>query len=201
MNSLEETQVSQIRDCYRAQLEVPNELPGRQLFVGMVCLVGAGKTTVITPLARQLGLVRLSSDEVRKLLKEAGLDYQLRTDILEPLAHELALKGYSLAFDTDCANPRLKRMIEDLAAEVGATVLWIHVQPPEDFILQKLRSFKHDWLFTDADTAIANYFSQKEKRAAENTPFDFFETIDTSLPSLQSRINTLAKRIRELVRR
>ncbi|MDE1944098.1 MAG: hypothetical protein KGH97_01205 [Patescibacteria group bacterium] len=59
--------------------ELANRLP-RQVFLAPVGRVGAGKTTVVKPLAERLGLVRISSDEIRKLLKERGLGYgPLRT--------------------------------------------------------------------------------------------------------------------------
>ncbi len=189
--------IVEIRETYRKTLEIPPLTNLPQFFLCTVGLVGAGKTTVVEPLAKKLSLVRISSDDVRKILKERKAGYDQLMKILGPLVEELAIRKHSLAFDADCGNPKTKEMIMLLAEKVGAKVFWIHVAPPEEFILNKLRNYKHTWLFKDGEQAVQNYFAQKKKREEENTPFDFLATIDTSQVSLGDQIEKVYELIKK----
>lgn len=186
-----------IRRQYEKQLFVPprDRIPTTQFFLCPVGLVGAGKTTVVRPLSEKLGLVRISSDEVRKLLKDGHGQYDQLMEIVRPLAEELAEQGYSLAFDADCGNPKTKEFIIALAERVRAKVFWVHINPPEELILTKLKTYTHTWLFKDGDEAVQNYFRQKEKRQAEQTPFEFLAEVDTSRPDVDAQIARVANLI------
>ena len=190
-----------IKEDYKNTLELP--IPGDnklcQFFLCPVGLVGAGKSTVIKPLSKKLSLVRISSDEVRQILKERGAGYNQLLEIVKPLAEALAIQGYSLAFDADCGNPITRDLIMKLAEKTKAKVFWIHINPPEDFILNKLRSYNHTWLFEDGEQAVENYFQQKDKRREENTKFDFLTTIDTSKSDLSMQIAEAFELIRRQV--
>lgn len=50
---------------YEESLVIPTTKSCPQWMLMPVGLVGAGKTTVVKPLARRLGLIRMSTDEVR----------------------------------------------------------------------------------------------------------------------------------------
>ncbi|MDP1707294.1 MAG: AAA family ATPase [bacterium] len=186
-----------IRQEYQKQLALPpaNKVPAKQFFLCTVGLVGAGKSTVMRPLSEMLSLVRISSDDIRKILKERGIGYEQLMGIVQPLAEELAMRGFSIAFDADCGNPKTKEMIQKLAEKVGAEVFWLYINPPESFILNKLRTYDHTWLFKNKEEAVENYYRQKQKRAEENTHFDFTATLDTSKPDLANQISGTASMI------
>lgn len=188
-----------IRQEYRNGLTLPSpdKLPVKQFFLCPVGQPGAGKTTVVKPLSKMLSLVRISNDEVRKILKDHGYGYGQLKEVALPLAEDLARQGYSLAFDADCGNLRTRETILKLAEELGAKAFWLHINPTEDFIVHKLRTYQHTWLFKDGDEAVDNYYRQKKKRQEENTHFDFFDTIDTSKPDLQSHIGKIAELIKD----
>lgn len=90
-----------VRQEYQKQLVLPpiDKVPAKQFFLCPVGLVGAEKTTVVKPLSETLSLVRISSDEIRKILKEQEVGYGQLMEIVQPLAEELALRGFSIAFD------------------------------------------------------------------------------------------------------
>ena len=188
-----------IREKYKSTLKLPhqNKDASHQFFLCSVGLVGAGKSTVIKPLSEKLSLVRISSDEVRQILKERNVGYEQLMEIVKPLAEELAVQGYNLSFDADCGNPKTKEVIMELAEKVGAKVFWIQIDPPEDFILNKLRNYKHTWLFKDGEEAVENYFQQKERRQKENTHFDFLATVDTSKLDLSAQIEHVFELIKK----
>jgi predicted kinase len=161
--------LSLIRQEYQTQLVLPpiDMVPAKQFFLCPVGLVGAGKSTVMGPLSEKLSLVRISSDDVRKILKEWDMGYEQLMEIVQPFAEELAARGFSIGFDADCGNPKTKEMILGLAGRVRAKVFWLHINPPEDFILKKLRTYNHTWLFNNGEEAVENYYRQKQKRLEE----------------------------------
>ena len=191
-----------IRKKYQKQLMLPpiDKVPVKQFFLCPVGLVGAGKSTVMKPLSEMLSLVRVSSDEIRKILKEWRADYEQLMEIVQPLAEELALQGFSIAFDADCGNPKTKEMILELAEKVKAKVFWIHINPLENFILNNLITYNHTWLFKNGEEALENYYRQKNKRLEEETKFDFLTSIDTSKSDLANQIKNTASLItKELI--
>jgi predicted kinase len=187
-----------IREEYKNTLELPISINSElhQFFLCPVGLVGAGKSTVLKPLSKKLSLVRISSDDVRQILHQRGAGYSHLLDIVKPLVEELATQGYSLAFDADCGNPITQDLINKLAEKTKAMVYWIHINPPEDFILNKLKKYNHTWLFKDSEQAIENYFKQKNKREEENNQFNFLATIDTSRSDLSVQIENTFELIR-----
>jgi hypothetical protein len=67
-------------------------------------------------------------------------------------------------------------------------VVWIHINPPENFILNKLNNYNHTWLFKDADEAVATYYRRKPLH--QDLKLEFAYVFDTSKPDIQSQINT-----------
>jgi len=185
MNS-EDQIISEIVEIYRPQIKVPTNKPRTQFFLCPVGLVGSGKTTVLKSLSEKLSLVRISGDEVRKILKECGYDYELTWEIGQKLVAEFVEQGYSIAHDTDCATPRTQEYLKKLAQEKGVKIIWIHTNPPEEFIINKLKNFKHTWLFENADQAIENYMSRKALHQHLNIEFAY--TFDTSKDNLNEQI-------------
>ncbi len=158
-----------------------------QLLVCPVGLVGAGKSTVIKPLGAKLSLLRISSDEFRHLLKDRGFGYRVVNRAMLALLKKYLALGYSIALDADCAGSAKEFIDQVPQTYPDLRVVWLHIDPPESFILDKLRNYKHTWLFTDADEAVANYFRRKPLHAQLDMPFLY--TFDTSRPDLDRQID------------
>ncbi len=184
-----------IEKDFRSSIEIPKSISQKQFFFCPVGLVGAGKTTVTKPISERLGLVRISSDELRKMLKENGHDYSPVKQIGLKLAQEFAQKGLSIAFDMDCGNPEVKEFVEKLAEKLHAKVVYVHINTPKEYIFEKFRRHPPSWLAENPEDMINNYYAQKEKRTKENTPFDYLFTFDTSRPDLNKQIDDCIKKI------
>lgn len=178
---------ARIKNLYIEQLDIPDQIPNLQFFLCPIGLVGAGKTTVTKPLAEHFHLVRVSTDEIRKLLKEQGYNHIKTAELAYSIIGDFAKKGYSIAVDADCAGNNVASTVMQAAKAIGAKIAWIHINPPEDFILQKLRNFKHTWLFKDADEAIASYYRRKPLH--ENLDYPFLYTFDTSRPDISRQLD------------
>jgi predicted kinase len=191
--------LEQIERDMKASIHIPEHRPIRQLFFCPVGLVGAGKTTITKPISEKLGLVRLSSDELRKMLKENGHDYSSVRKIGLAIATDFAYKGYSIAFDMDCGNPEVKDFVESLALKRGAQAVFVHVYAPQEFIFDKFRRHPPSWLANDPQIMIENHLSQKEIRGKEKTQFDFLFAFDTSKPDLKEQIEHCYQKILRLL--
>lgn len=192
-------ETDELLKIYEAQLNIPARKDGPQFFICPVGQVGSGKTTVINKLAEQFPFVRLSNDELRKLKKEHGFttaDYRL---VRNRLAEKYAREGYSIAFDSNSSSPATKGFVEELSSALHVPLIWIHVNPPEKYILDKLRNYKHTWLFRDADEAFQNYFQQKETRQRDDHDIAYLYEIDTSQADLSPQIQELARLITQTV--
>lgn len=186
----------EIQVLFEKSLEIPSVKPTPQFFLCPVGLVGAGKTTVMRPLTKELGLVRISTDELRRLLKEHRFGWDEAEEIALAVGGKFAREGYSIGIDADCIRAEKRAKIEKHAKELGARVLYVHIAPPEEFIINKLMSFEHSWLFRDGAHAVENY--RLRKPLHENLggiPFTY--TFDTSRDDLSKQIEEAVQRIRE----
>lgn len=196
-NLLDEANFEKMIDAYLQRIELPAVNPARKMFLCPIGLVGAGKSTVVKPISKDLGLARVSGDEIRKLLQENGFNWTRTIEIAFHVIQMLVAKGYSIAVDSDCVGPNISQTIKSLAEAKGYRVFYIHINPPESFILNKLRSFKHSWLFKDADDAIANY--ERRKPMHQNISFDFIYTFDTSRDDLEQQISEAEEVIKNML--
>lgn len=189
--------IDEITNKYEQSLHLPVQKPERLFILCPVGLVGAGKTTVIKPLSEKLSLVRISTDDIRKLLRENGYGYKETITIAKNLSGKYLDQGYSLAIDADCAGSTAKELLSEAVDKYNPKLVWIHVNPPEKFILNKLRNFKHTWLFKNGEEAVKNYLDRKTLHAHLDMPFVY--TLDTSKPDLDEQIDQTVDKIRELL--
>lgn len=186
--NLSDKEMRKISLLYKKSLSIPSKKLDKQILLCPVGLVGSGKTTVLKPLSKKLSLLRISTDEIRGLLKKMGYNYIRAREIAFNLIEKYAQRGYGVAIDADCVSPTKRKKVEKLAKEIGAKIIWIHINPPEEFILNKLRKFKHTWLFKNANDAIQNYFARKQLHKKLN--FSFLYTFDTSRKDLKTQITS-----------
>ena len=66
-------------------------------------------------------------------------------------------------------------------------MFWIHINPPEEFIINKLKNYKHTWLFKNAEQAIENHKTSKDKHH-KIINFPFIYTFDASRDDLDEQI-------------
>ena len=96
------------------------------------------------------------------------------------LIDKYSKKGYSICIDADCVSPDTKDYIKNLNKEVKLIDIWIHIKPPEEFIINKLKNYKHTWLFKDSTEAIDNYKRRKPLHKEFASKIDYFYKFDTS---------------------
>ncbi len=188
--------VLEMVEKYKEEIVKPIEKSKNKIMICPVGLVGSGKTTVMKPLAERLSLVRVSNDDIRKMLFDHGYKMERNTEIIIKVTEELAALGYSIAVDADCAPILAQETINDISVKHSITVFWIHINPPEEFIIQKLTNFKHTWLFKNADDAVAEY--HRRKSLHQNLALQFIFTFDTSRNDLEDQIEKCVLEIKKV---
>jgi shikimate kinase len=186
---LPDSDFANIKNIFVSQLKVPGEKPPKQFLLCPVGLVGAGKSTVAIPLSDKLNLLRISHDEIRQILKENGFNYDRSKEIALEVISDFLKKGYSVAIDANCGSEDTYNKIKELEKEYSLKAVWVHINPPEEFIVNKLKNFDHSWLFNNGEEAVQGYFKYKEKYGdGTNLGIDFSYTFDTSKPDLEQQI-------------
>jgi len=181
---LSDDALQQIADGYAARLKLPPKRPVR-IVICPVGLVGSGKTTVAKVLTERLGLIRVSSDEIRLLLRERGNNFQRVQELGERVLKRFAEQGYSLIIDSDCVTRYSQ--VEGMVAKTGFKPIWIHIATPEKIILERLRNYRDHWLFSSPEEALENYYRRKPLHAKLDIPFLF--VFDTSRDDFAAQLD------------
>ena len=189
-----------IQSEFENQLLLPNIQSNTQFLICPVGYVGAGKTTVVSPVAKTLNILKVSSNELKKLLQESGNGFERAREILFPILTRQIHAGRSIVLDMDCGNPHTAAWIRHAERVYDIKVFWLHVNPPENFIVEKLKNFKHTWLFKNGQEAVQKYFEQKAHRKQEKQLMKFFYTFDPSRADLQLQIATCVQQIQSEVK-
>ncbi|MFA5413582.1 MAG: AAA family ATPase [Patescibacteria group bacterium] len=194
--NLSDLGLEKISNQYEKTIKIPKIKPSRQLMICPIGLVGAGKTTILKPICSKLGLVRISTDEVRHLLKRGGYNYLRATEIAKILTAKYLDLGYSIAIDGDCIQPKYQKHFKKLAREHKILLIWIHVKPSEKFIINKLKKYNHTWLFKDSAEAMYNYRRRKLLHKAYLPSIDFYFKFDTSRDDLKNQIREFINKLK-----
>jgi predicted kinase len=179
--------LDEIANEYESTLLIPENKLSPQWMLMPVGLIGAGKTTVVRSLAERLNLIRLNTDDVREMLKRRNYSYEGARDVVLSLCKKYLSLGYSLALD---ANTGSKTGLEYNARSVEGSPhvrqLFVHINPPEEYIVNKLKSYHHTWLFRDSEHAVKSYLENKEAFSLPNLHFVY--TFDPSREDLPRQI-------------
>lgn len=179
---------------YKKTLVVPEAKLSPQWMLMPVGLIGSGKTTVVKPLAKHFGLIRISTDEVREQLKRRGYTYEGARDITHNVSKKYLKLGYSIAIDGNTGSVNgIKYNKKTSEAFPQVRQLFIHINPPDEFVINKLKGYHHTWLFKDGSHAVEKFLANKKDFILPNLPFVY--TFDTSKENLSRQLDEGIKAI------
>lgn len=186
-NASQET-LDKVSAEYESTLNIPENKQVPQWILMPVGLIGSGKTTVVKQFAKHFGLIRISTDDVRERLKHRGYSYEGARDITQGLLKKYLNLGYSVAIDANTGSLAGIEYNKKTATSFPHVYqIFIHINPPEKFIINKLKNYKHTWLFNDGEHAVQHFHKNKNNFFLPNLPFVF--EFDTSKDNLASQIN------------
>ncbi len=188
-SNLSDKEMEKVSSIYEESLLIPEKKIEKPIMICIIGLIGSGKTTVVNLLVKKLPLLAISANEIRKILKEKGFDYNRAAEISFKLSEKYIKKGYSIAVDKDCNSDESKSYIDSLNKKYDIEIIWIHINPPEEFIINKFKEYRPSWLFKSTEQAIGNYKARKPLHVHENLDFNFLYVFDPSRDDLEKQIN------------
>ncbi len=189
--------LNDLAEIYERTLVLPKVKPEPQFYLVSVGLMGSGKSTVLKRLSEMLGLVRICGDDIRKVVFENEGNEEDTWEIGRRVVEKYVAQGYSIAHDTDGATAKTQAAIAKQAQEYGVKTVWVHVNPPESFILANLDRPKPKWLFESQEAARAKYLERKKLH--ENLDIQFAFEFDPSRSDFELQIEQAAAGIQGLL--
>jgi len=166
-------------------------------------MIGTGKTTVAQALAREMGMVLVSSDPIRKEL--AGLDpYERREEEFETglyspemtervyttmkeRARDILEKGQGVVLDATFAQKRWRDMARRLAREMGVPHLMVVTTAPQEVVRERLERRKGKKVVSDGRWEIYLKHRERFQMPREEGPLVILDTRE-NLKSLVNRV-------------
>ena len=146
-------------ECF-AKLVFPANKPVVQFLLCPIGLVGSGKTSVLHALQQHLDFVRVSTDDIRAILKRDGFNFQRTAELAMQIVVRCIEGGFSVALDADCARAGISSFMEKFVADHNVKLAWIHIKTPESVILERLAGGVSDRTYVGPQ-AISDYHRRK----------------------------------------
>lgn len=187
--------IEKITSEYEQTLVIPGKKPIPQFFLCPVGLVGAGKSTVMKPLCERLSVLRISNDEIREIIADHEYFDKYPLEVSAKLGEKYARQGYSIGLDANASTAWNSESFNQLLKELGAKAIWIYINPPEDYILDKLSHYPHGTIFRNKEEAISSYTKSKETVKADGIPFVY--EFDPSRSDLDKQLDEAVQKIQQ----
>lgn len=126
---------------YTSQLEIFELTPRRTkkpIVVGIVGLIGSGKTTIAKEMAPLVGAVIVPGDNIRILLRKEKEKYDNTRLIAENIATEIINKGGNVIIDSDFIDQKKRVSLKEKAKRVGAKVIFIRTYADLDVMMGRM---------------------------------------------------------------
>lgn len=125
--------IKELTKSFLAQLTLIGEKPKRQFLLGLIGMVGSGRTTVATQIVGSMpGVVSIQANSVRCLLRNRGLLWGENVGaILAIVANELLFRGYAVVVDGNTASEEERNNIADIGRSfnIRPDYLMIEINP------------------------------------------------------------------------
>jgi len=180
--------------AYAQEIPVPKETFKKSVVICPVGLIGVGKTTTIKWLMKQLPLVYIRTDDIRKYLFAHGYQIVRTKEISFHLLEYFVEQGHSVAIDADCIERDKRIEIERIAQRKETTVLYIHIVAPEETIIDRLLGRVSGAREYVGEEALLNYRQRKSLHEDIDT-VPVFYTVNTNTKNEREK----TKQLRQLV--
>jgi len=195
----------------RIQEKLPAEKADKPFIVGIVGMIGSGRTLLAKTLVENLkGAVLNCANSVRYVLKEAGLPWGENVyAVLLNAAEWLIKNGYIAVYDGNQVDKDRRISIKELADKLGAKYYLLKIITSEATAEKYLRekysqapknTFEDFWPGTDADDIVQNLHERNKNFYAidqEEPKPEFFAEIENegTIEEFKQKAIEVAKKI------
>lgn len=127
---------------------IPPHISAREttkpLMVGMVGLVGSGKSSVARTVAPIIGAVIVEGDVIRVALRKYGIPLERTRLVGEHLAREIINRGGNVIFDSDHVDQLKRSSVCQVSREVGGNAIFVAVTCDYDVMAGRIISTRHE---------------------------------------------------------
>lgn len=193
----------EIRERYFQSIKVPSNFTRLPFAVGMVGVVGSGKSTVAAALADKLDLYVASNDAIRRFLNGLGFEgasprQELLQYIAESSTRYLMSHGISHIMDLDLM--KFYSLARQNVESNGGRFYLVNVTCPEKVILERLsartqKGAAHD-IANLSRSGVEEYYVRKRVHEETKMPARFDFTFDTS-KALEPQVSEFAEILRQ----
>ena len=176
----------------------------KPIVIAMIGLVGSGKSTVASMIAKQLPATIISGDTIRILLRNKKEKYEKTRAIAENVMMYVLEQNGNVVLDSDFIDPKKRASLREKVRKVNGKLVFVRTYADIDVVSQRIRTQKHagDSFFGGASSASTAQDSGPDVKFREmwrrtphhykwinedggkwvlkKLPFSIFTTIDTS---------------------
>lgn len=209
-----------VLDALLKRLKVSKHIGKKKVVIGLIGLVGSGKTVVAEDLAHALEATVVSGNVVRMALRKQKLGFDHAREIVFALTKETLFRGGSVVIDSDFAGPRKRNDIKKIVKDGGGTVYFVRTVRDFDVIIGGIVASRYGTKVNDLFAGASTTWKGKKKAAvvklremSRRTPHHYTwskdgggQWVQKTIPDVYATIDTtksalIPHQVRAVVRR
>jgi len=107
----------------------------KPLIIGLIGLIGSGKSTIAEEMALMVGATVVSGDQIRVFLRKKGERYERARKIAENVAEGIIINGGNVIIDSDFIDQKKRVSLKEKAKKMGAKVIFIRTYSEIDVMI------------------------------------------------------------------
>lgn len=132
-----------VLEAYLAKIKAIPRKTSSRVIVGMVGLPGTNRAEVASLIAKDIGAVLISADDLRLKLGEKKLPYDNVREMLRIGAEEFLKKDCSVLIESDHIDPDKRNRLSKIAKDSEAILVYVRTHCDMDVMVGNLVSGKH----------------------------------------------------------
>jgi predicted kinase len=113
------------QDAFMAKLNIKKRKTKKPVVVGVIGLVGSGKSSVAHELAKHIGATVIEGDDIRVELRKLGERYKKSRAIAENAAIEVVKQGGNAILDSDFVDEKKRASVREKARKAGVRLVFV----------------------------------------------------------------------------
>ncbi|MEK7070029.1 MAG: AAA family ATPase, partial [Patescibacteria group bacterium] len=153
------------QEVYANKLDIALRKTKKPLIVGIVGLIGSGKSTIAKELASLIGATVVSGDDIRICLRKEKEKYDNTRLIAENIAEAKIGMGGNVIIDSDFIDQKKRVSLKEKAKKVGAKVIFIRTYADLDVVIGRIMDADYENIPEDFFGGASSSYQGKNKGA------------------------------------